>query len=216
MSDMAPLPPTAEQAQFTHQQAILFGTFSLLVAILIFPPLTWHFRNRNVGATVLVACAFYANFISFVNAMIWSNDDPSNWFSGIGLCDVEVKLQMYLMAALPAAISCILRALARVMDTERSTWGMTKNQKKRGYAIDLTCCVGIPLLQIPGSWIVQPVRYYVFGITGCHPALSISWPMLLLVMLQPLLWTLLAVYYSGMFNSCITSSHCDQHTDMFR
>ncbi|KAF2208467.1 hypothetical protein CERZMDRAFT_19034, partial [Cercospora zeae-maydis SCOH1-5] len=176
--------------------AIVFSAFSLLVALIICPPLTWHFRNRNIGATVLVACALYANFQSFVNAIIWSHDDISSWYTGEGLCDVEVKLQVVLQNALPAAISCILRALAKVMDTERSSWGITKSQRRRGYAIDLICCIGIPLLQIPFHWIVQPFRYYVFGITGCYASLSISWPMVVLILMPPLLWTLLDVYYS--------------------
>ncbi|GIZ48159.1 hypothetical protein CKM354_001123200 [Cercospora kikuchii] len=191
-----PPPPPLDSGNLIHSRAIVFSAFSLLIALLICPPLTWHFKNRNIGATVLVACALYANLQSFVNAIIWSHDDVSSWYTGEGLCDVEVKLQVVLQNALPAAISCILRALAKVMDTERSSWGITRAQRRRGYAIDLLCCVGIPLLQMPFHWIVQPFRYYVFGITGCYASLSISWPMVVLILMPPLLWTLLDVYYS--------------------
>jgi pheromone a factor receptor len=192
-------PNSVSEASFIHTKAILFATFSLLVALLICPCLTWHFRNRNIGATVLVAAAIYSNFQNFLNAVIWPSDSPATWFNGVGLCDVEVKLQLFLQCVFPAAISCILRALAAVMDTERSTmaWGRTKAQRRRGYALDLVCCVGIPSLQMPIHYIVQPFRYYIFGITGCYASADTNWFMFVFLLGHPLLWTLVDVYYSG-------------------
>ncbi|KAI5364773.1 hypothetical protein Slin15195_G043110 [Septoria linicola] len=186
----------SEGTQNVYARAIIFATFSLLAALLIWPPLTWHFKNRNIGATVLVACVCYANFQSFLNAILWSNDDFATWYKGEGLCDVEVKLQIFLVSAAPASISCVLRALAKVMDTERSTWGSSKAQRRRAYTVDLVCCIGIPLLQIPFHWIVQPFRYYVYGISGCTPPLNINWVTVVLILTPPALWALLNVYYS--------------------
>lgn len=183
-----------------YTSAIVFAVFSLLVAILITPPLFWHARNRNIGATILVACAIYSNLQNFVNALIWSNDDVPTWYQGQGLCDVESKLQLFLQSAFPAAVSCILRALALVMNTERASWGSTAAQKRRGTIIDLICCLGLPSIQIVTHYIVQPFRYYVLGIAGCLASIHQDWLAVVLILLPPMLWTLYDVYLSGEFD----------------
>lgn len=176
--------------------AILLAIFSILIVLLILPPLFWHYRNRNIGAMAVIAWMIILNFQSFLNALIWPNDDISAWSSGNVLCDIEVKLQVASQVAAPASLGCVLRALARVMDTERATLMQTKAQKMRGYAVDLLWCVGFPMLQMLAHYIVQPHRYYVFAISGCVPAVSSSWLTILLIYVPPLIWTLIDAYYA--------------------
>jgi pheromone a factor receptor len=75
-----------------YASAILLATLSLLFAILIFPPMLWHFSNRNIGATSLILWLLVLNLQDFLNAIIWSHDDTTRWFQGYMLCDVEVKI----------------------------------------------------------------------------------------------------------------------------
>ncbi|CAK4030981.1 Pheromone a factor receptor [Lecanosticta acicola] len=180
----------------SYPLAVVLGFFSLLVVLLNLPPLVQHYRNRNIGATALVAGVILANFQNLLNAIIWPNDDYDNWFNGAGLCDIEVKLQMFRQVLFPASVACILRALANVMNTDRAAWISTTAQKKRQLVIDLLCVVGAPSLQMILHIIVQPLRYYLYGIIGCQAVTDGSWLAFLLLLLPPLLWTVVDAYYA--------------------
>ncbi|KAK4500996.1 hypothetical protein PRZ48_006802 [Zasmidium cellare] len=179
-----------------YPTAIVFATFSLLITILIIPPLIQHYRNRNIGATVVVTGVTIANFLNFLNAVIWPNDDIENWFSGVGLCDIEVKFYILIQTLVPAGLACILRALAKVMDTDNTGWMRTTAQRRRAYAIDLTLCVFLPSLQMIFHYIVQPQRYYIFGISGCVPPSDSSWLAFLLLLVPPLIWVVIDGVYA--------------------
>ncbi|KAK6437861.1 a-factor receptor [Oleoguttula sp. CCFEE 5521] len=180
----------------TYPTAVLLSVFALLISLLIIPPMLWHARNRNIGATSLIAWILILNIQIVINALIWRNDDTSSWFSGAGLCDIEVKVQVASGVGFPSSAACVLRALAGVMDTERTSMGKTRAQKKRGYAIDLLWCVGFPALQMLFHYIVQPSRYYIWGISGCVPSVSNSWVTDLLIIAPPVAWVLICAVYA--------------------
>jgi len=180
-----------------YTSAILLAIFSLLAVLLITPPMLWHACNRNIGATSLILWLLLLNLQTFLNATIWPHDNISQWFNGHILCDIEVKTMIAAEVGVPASVASVLRALARVMDTERTSLGLSKSQKRRGYAVDLLWCAGFPALQMVSHYIVQTERYYVVGIEGCTPAASNSWVTDLLIFTPPVLWTLVGGYYSG-------------------
>lgn len=182
-----------------YASGVALATASFLITLLIISPMFWHYRNRNIGATVLVGWIVYLNFQSFVNALIWPTDDIQHWFTGVGLCDVEVKLQVASEVATPAALYCVLRALAKVMDTARTTVVQSRSLTRRNYAIDITICVVPPVLQMIFHYVVQPERYYIFAISGCIPAVSATWVTILLIYIPPMLWTLVDAYYASEF-----------------
>lgn len=205
---MAPLPDLAARAAATsttpHQppnlvytSAIIFAFFSLLVALSIMPPLFWHYRNRNIGATLCIFWAILMNLLNFLNAVLWPNDDIPHWFSGTGLCDIEVKLQIAWSVAAPATLGCVLRGLANAMDTERMSLSKTKAQRWRGYALDLVLCVGLPGLAMLFNFFVQFKRYFVYGISGCVPTASRSWVTVVLLYVPPLVLVLVDAYFAG-------------------
>ncbi|OQO04646.1 hypothetical protein B0A48_09568 [Cryoendolithus antarcticus] len=191
MAATSQIPSTA-----TYPTAILLSVSALLISLLIIPPMLWHARNRNIGATSLIAWILILNIQIVVNALIWRNDNTDSWFSGAGLCDIEVKIQVASGVGFPSSAACVLRALAGVMDTERTSLGNTRAQKKRGYAIDLLWCVGFPALQMLFHYIVQPSRYYVWGISGCVPSVSNSWVTDLLIIAPPVAWVLVCAVYA--------------------
>ena len=168
-----------------------------MIMLLIIPPMFWHFRNRNIGATVLVAWTITALLFNFINADIWPDDNISEWYNGNGLCDIEVKIQAASHVALPASFACVLRALAAVMDTDNATVMQTKAQRRRTYMLDLSWCIGFPIVQMIFHFIIQPNRYYIFGVSGCTPSISASWLTLVLFILPPTIWVVIDSYFAG-------------------
>lgn len=193
--------------------AIFFAAASLFMMLLLTPPLVSHFKNRNIGATVLVASSMLGDMMNFLNAIIWSTDDISTWYTGAGFCDVEIKLIVVIQVMFPAAVAVILRGLAQVMNTNSSSWSVTAAKKRRNMLIDLVCCVGLPMFQMLAQWITQPFRYYILGIAGCTPPADGSWLYLVLTLLPPVFWTVIDVYYSGMSRFIIPSSSFE-HTNV--
>lgn len=189
-------PPADNTSSQVYLSAVLLSTASLIIMLLIIPPMIWHFRNRNIGATVLVAWSTILLFFNFINAIIWPNDNISNWYNGVGLCDIEIKLQIASQVALPAALACILRALAAVLDTDRATVVQTKAMRRRNYMIDLACCFGAPVLQMIFQYIVQSRRYYIYGISGCLAAVSNSWLTIFLLGVPIWIWNIVDTYYA--------------------
>ncbi|RMX86092.1 hypothetical protein D0869_03335 [Hortaea werneckii] len=189
-------PTGSNPEELVYTSAIVLAFFSLLVIFLIIPPLVQHWRNRNIGATLCVFYAMIMNLMAFINAVLWPNDDFEHWYNGNGLCDVEVKLQIAWSVAAPATLVCVLRALANAMDTDRLRLSKTKAQRWRGYAVDLTLCVGIPLLSMIFHFIVQSNRYFLYGISGCMPSASQTYLTVGLIYIPPLLLVLVDAYFA--------------------
>jgi hypothetical protein len=167
------------------------------MCLLLVAPICWHYRNRNIGAMLLVAWVLAMNIQNVVNPIIWANDDLADWYNGAILCDIEVKIQTASSVAAPAALACVLRSLANAMDTTHVSLSKTKSQRWRGYGIDIAFCVGFPALQMLFHWIVQSRRYALIGITGCEAQSATSWLTIMLLDIVPLLWTFLDAFYSG-------------------
>ncbi|GAM86697.1 hypothetical protein ANO11243_047160 [Dothideomycetidae sp. 11243] len=176
--------------------AVVQAVLAAVVVCLDIPPLIWHAKQRNFAPVVLILYILLLNFANFVNAIVWPNDDLSRWFSGVGLCDIEARLAVAGSTALPAATLCILRKLANVMDTKHMIVSPTRAQKRRALLIEILLCIGIPVLSMALHFIVQPLRYIVYGISGCTPAMSSTWLSIAFIVLPPLLLTLVDVYYA--------------------
>lgn len=187
--------------QNDHNTAVFFALASLLTAILTTPPAFWHFRNRNLGATVLVAWVVFLNFQNFLNVVIWpvTGSDMVQGWDGAGFCDVEVKLQVAAQVSLPAALLCVLRALAAVMDTKNTVIMRTKSQRRRQLALDIALCTIPPVLQMVFHYIAQPFRFFVAPYSGCVPAIS-GGLISLVVYIPPVLISLVDAFYAGMSN----------------
>lgn len=177
---------------------IALAIFAPLTVILDIAPLLWHIRNRNVAAISLVAWIMLHNFISFVNLLIWPTDDFKDHYIGEGLCDVEVKFMVARSVAIPAASLCIIRALARVMNTDKGVLRPTRAQRRRAIVMDLVWCIGCPLISMFLHYVVQPNRYFLLGVSGCTPSFWASWLSILLMCLPPLFLSLANSYFASM------------------
>lgn len=189
--------PGTMARQGPYPLAIFFGVTSLAIIFLLIPPFVSHFKNRNIGATVLVMSAIVGDMCLFLNAIIWSNDDIPNWYTGVGFCDIQIKIMGVQQVVFYSCIAMILRGLAQVMNTNSSSWSMTAAKKRRNTIIDLVCCIGLPMFQMLFQWITQPFRYYILGIAGCTPAVDGSWLYIVLTLGPSLGWGAVDIYYSS-------------------
>ena len=125
-----------------HPLAIVMPTLAAIAVTLCVPPFIWHLSNRNVGATGLMFWLIILNFMNFINALIWPNDNIFGYWSGEVFCDIEIRLMLGGTVALPGAVLCMVRDLARALDTNRSVLSFSDSQKKRKLIMDLLFCFG--------------------------------------------------------------------------
>lgn len=143
------------------------------------------------------------NLCNFINAIIWPTDDVYNWSTGFVLCDIEVKLLLAATFGIPGSLACIMRILARVLNTERTTLVPTRKQRCTESIITAVLCFGGPVYAVAIHYVVQPSRYYIMAITGCTVSLDRSWPTMALVVIWPVVLLLAAAYFGSKF--CIFS-----------
>ncbi|KAI4723953.1 fungal pheromone STE3G-protein-coupled receptor [Aureobasidium sp. EXF-10728] len=199
-------------------QGILLAALAPLFLILNFPPLIWHIRNRNTAAVFMVFWIMLMNFFSVLNIIIWPYIDMRNMYDGQGLCDVEVKLLGARITGLNAALLCLLRALAAVLNTEKNLLGPSKAQRRKNRAVELVWCVGLPLLTMVFQYICQLNRFTLLGVSGCQPMSLMSWTSFFLIWTPPIVANVVAVYYAivviirlhkyrSSFNTILSSSN---------
>ncbi|KAJ9192255.1 hypothetical protein DTO166G4_6291 [Paecilomyces variotii] len=176
-------------------EAIIIPLLSLLSIILSITPLMWHLRNSNFPAVCLVGWFLVNNVFNIVNAFIWPTDDVDSWWSGVGLCDVEVKLMVASYVGLPGALLCIFRHLAEVLDTERTVLVPSRSQRRKKLAIEISFCLVIPILAMITHFFVQKTRYMLYTISGCVNNFDESWVTLVLSYLWPTVICMIAAYY---------------------
>ncbi|MCJ1270905.1 a-factor receptor [Lobaria immixta] len=176
--------------------AVALPVLACITVILDIPPLVWHFKHRNLAATSLVFWVVLSNILSTVNALIWSTDDVSNWWPGLVLCDIEVKLLLATTVGIPGGLACIMRNLALVLASEGSYLVPTRAQRRKRMAFDFFLSIGIPIYIMAIHYVVQPSRYYIFQIAGCLPSADDSWPTVILVWIWPSVLCLICAYYS--------------------
>jgi hypothetical protein len=178
-------------------QGVILAVLAPFVLILNFPPLIWHVRNRNTAAISMVFWVMLMNFLSILNVIIWPYIDMRHMYDGQGLCDVEIKLLGARTAGLNAAILCLLRALAAVLNTEKNLLGPSKAQKRWNRVVELAWCVGLPLLTMILQYIVQLNRFALLGVSGCQPMSLMSWTSFILLFLPQIIANVIALYYAG-------------------
>lgn len=95
------------------------------------------------------------------------------------------------------SMACIMRNLAKALDTEHTILSPSKAQRRRQMIIDCLFCFGGPVYVMLIHYIIQPKRYYIFAISGCTSSVDNSWPKLVLVFIWPPIICLIDAYYSG-------------------
>ena len=194
---MADMPDMSDVNAPLYPNAVVLPTLALIAVILDAPCFFWYIQNRNLAAASLVFWIVLANFINFVNALIWPRDNISQWFLGYGLCDVEVKLEVAGYVAGIGSIICIHRNLARVLDTENTIIQETRKDRRKRLLLELWLCFGFPVFMMFLHYVVQPNRYNIYAIVGCATNFHNSWPSIVLIYIWPLILCIIATYYAS-------------------
>ncbi|KAE8148587.1 pheromone A receptor-domain-containing protein [Aspergillus avenaceus] len=178
--------------------AVVIPFLSMLSMFLSIVPLVLHWNNRNLPATTLIVWFYFLNLFNIINAFIWPNDDMDTWWSGAGLCDVEVKIMVASYVGVPGCLLCIFRNLAYVLDTRRATLVPTKRQRWWNIGMDALFCVIVPVLAMITHIVYQASRYILGGISGCINSYDESWMSLVLAWIWPLIICLIGGYYCSL------------------
>ncbi|MCJ1308184.1 a-factor receptor [Agyrium rufum] len=178
--------------------AVIVPLFSFLAVIFNLPVFYFHLKNRNLGAICLVFWILLSNLFNFLNAVIWPTDDLEDSWHGEVYCDIQVKLINGTTLGLVGAVASVMRGLAKALDTENTILVMSPAQRRRKILIDGLLCLGLPVYAMLIHIVVQPSRYYLFGIGGCTPSFDYSWVPIVLVYIWPVILCLLDAYYCGL------------------
>ncbi|KAI0061300.1 STE3-domain-containing protein [Artomyces pyxidatus] len=141
----------------------LFSGFAFVGTILALIPLVWHWRGNNTGTCLYSFWAALTSFSSFVNSRVW-NQNVLNvapvW------CDITTRIILAGSVGLPAANLCITRRLQVIATNKRTTLN-----NRRETMINIGIGIGLPLLEVVLSYIVQGHRFNIYEEIGCWPAL---------------------------------------------
>lgn len=193
----------------TEDQFPLY-TQSITLPILAFPswilcvaPMFWQLSQRNIAAGSLMLWMIFLNFFNSINPIIWPRDNMEDWYNGEGLCDIQVRIQVGAVVALAACAAVLARRLCNVMDTRNITIAPSRKSVIVERIIEIGCCWVYPAILMITYYVVQPFRYFLFGISGCVAAYDSSWPSLAVVWIWGCLTTLVAGFYAGMLLSSL-------------
>lgn len=184
-----------------YSSAVILAVLSLCAILLDIGPLIWHSKNANIAAASLIVWIVILNLASFVNAIIWHNDDTDSWWSGHGLCDVQVKLFVGAYVGLPGALIAIMRNLVNVLNTSTTVLTPSTSQRRRRIIIDLLLCWAFPIYMMLVHYIVQPSRYYLWTVSGCNPSFDNSWVSVVLIFVWPLVFAVIGCVYASKSSS---------------
>lgn len=137
------------------------------------------------------------NFFDTINPLIWPRDNVDQWWNGAGLCDIEVRFFVAMSVGLPICSAMTMRKLAKVMDTSNIEIAPSRNKVMREKVLEGLMCWGYPAFIVLIYYVMQPVRYFIFGISGCIVAYNLSWVSIVLGAMWPPLTAVIGAYYSG-------------------
>lgn len=193
-TNSASWPSFSDLSTMSSTTAAVVAVSTFLSCLLCITPLILQLQARNYIVSILIASTLLTNIFHSINALIWPTKDPSGW-EGQGLCDVEVKLRIGLEMTVTGSIACLFRQLSSIADTSQYPDRLSRVEKRNTGIFQTSLCGILPLLRMILSYVVQPRRYWVFGIFGCTPTVDTSWPSYALVLVWPLVVSLVALRY---------------------
>jgi pheromone a factor receptor len=178
-----------------------FSVFSFIGLLLCAAPayFNWKIPGRPWATLILIGWIFAGNFFSFIDSVIWSNNDPNTWWDGVVWCDIGARIKASYDIGVPAAAIGICRFLADATNPDPSQKDMKHSRTKRNI-IDFFLGVGLPFANIGLRYIVQPYRYYILGVMGCTSGIDYTWPSIPLFLIWSPMLTFVAAIYAGILS----------------
>ncbi|KAI0059694.1 STE3-domain-containing protein [Artomyces pyxidatus] len=143
----------------------VFSTFAFVGAFLFLIPLYWHWGVTNLGTCLYIFWGALGCLTTFVNSRVWNSTVLDK---APALCEITTRIIIAENVAIPAATLCITRRLHLIIS---NATGTTTMNMRREAIIDLCIGVGLPILNVSLSYIVQGHRYNILEQVGCWPAL---------------------------------------------
>ncbi|KAL2074949.1 hypothetical protein VTL71DRAFT_8729 [Oculimacula yallundae] len=199
------IPPTVTITDFIMPttvanpiNAIALPIFAFLALLITYLPLRSFYRVKNIAACSIMFVLIVINLMALINGIIWPTDDWTTWWSGYGLCDVEVLIRYPITMALATSLCCLSKGLADALDTEHAVFNQSVKMRRRKMVFDVLFCWGVPVMQMALHYTVQAGRYMVVPVWGCTDQLDNSWPVLLVIIVWCPIFALLNVYYAAL------------------
>lgn len=172
----------------------LIAAFSFLAFIWLLPAMAFHWKNRNIPACSLIFWLIYSNLTGFINAIIWSGENFSSGFDGVGYCDVLVRLNSGMSSGKLASIACLIFNLYMIIAAETPQFLMAGSKLR--ISVNVVMCWFTPILVMGLSYIVQANRYVVVRYRGCAMLVAPTWLSIILINMWSLLWALIALLFA--------------------
>jgi len=176
--------------------AIILPIFAAFAIICLYMPMCDFFRKRNFAMCSMIIAVTVLNLYAFINSLIWRNDDFDTWWSGAGLCDIEVNTRYMMSTVLLTSMTCFTKNLADVFDSENTAFMQSSAMKRRKLAIDIVFCWGVAVLQIAMHYVVATSRYGIQPVWGCSDDLDHSWPFFVFYWMPFPIFNLLSACYA--------------------
>lgn len=175
---------------------ITFTVFSFLAFLLCAEVLFFIVRTpgRPWATYILTIWLLVVNLFSFIDSLIWSNDDPEGWWDGKGYCDVVSRVKTEWIIGVCGAAIGISRYLAEATDPNPKYADMKFNRMRRN-VVDVVLGVGLPILNALLRYIVEPSRYWIMGVCGCTSVTRTVWPAIPIYFIWVPLLTFVAAIY---------------------
>lgn len=159
------------------------AAFSFIALILLLPPFLYHARNKNIPACSLIFWLCFRNLITFINAIIWSQEDFYTVSNGKGYCDVVVRIDSGGSAGELSAITCLIFNLYMIMSTKSHKF--IDNNSTRKIILNIFMCWTLPIIIMGTSVAVQTNRYVMLRYHGCALEYDNSYWYIFLVSMWP-------------------------------
>lgn len=188
---------SSSESSPTGPNAIILPLCAALVILANCVPIVLLARVKKVAACTMIVVLSVQNLFTLTNAIIWPNDNVAGWYSGIGLCDVQVSIKSALSTLLATSAAYLAIDLAKAIDTDNPRLYESGAMKRRRMIIELVFCFAIPALQVPLHYVVQASRFGVVTVFGCADVVDDSWPKIVILAMWPPIFALVNCYYAS-------------------
>lgn len=167
---------TSSTTSSLEANRVLRILLAIIGTALCYVPFRLLLRNRQYAAVVLILATGTMNFFTVLNASIWPNDNYAVWWSGHGLCDIEVYLSAPLQTAYAASIFAIMRRLASQVKLNSVVGQESREQSRKRLVKEAGGILAIPAFQLLFTYFDLAQRYIVGALVGCSAVYGRSWP----------------------------------------
>nr|AEY62508.1 pheromone receptor a2 [Macalpinomyces eriachnes] len=198
---------------FSTAENTSFGIICLAVACLSAFPLPIHLRAGNTGVILMMFWCFLGLFNKGINALAFNHSLRLHWVIG---CDVSAVIERVWQLGLCCSSLCVLQKLEGIASLRQAR--STEQERRRRVLLDLSVGLGVPAMQIPLFFIVQPYRLDVVEDLGCNAPIYNSVPAIFVYYLWRMMASMLCAVFAALilrwfvlrrrqFSAALSSQH---------